>query len=560
MGLWSGFPECMRENALFFMHRTPSAAVVSAGKQMQVMKQIHSSAALSKWWIALFMAFSLLFASSGEDRAMKKKKHFGQVYTPTYLVQDILDEAGYVTAANILERHIIDNSCGDGAFLEEVVRRYVASYISEKRERRGLAGHLSNYIHGIDVDAEAHKACLKRLNAVAEELGLKDVTWDVRNADTLMVRDCDGKMDYVVGNPPYVRVHNLAENFEKVKAFKFCDGGMTDLYLVFYEIGLKMLKDTGVLCYIAPSSWINSLAGKNMREYVRENQCLRSIVDLGHYQPFDATAYTAIVTLCRRNGGSEFDYSVYDGEHKVRPICRLTYDEAFFSGALYLRDRNALKTHREIMQTQVPRYADVKNGFATLADGVFIAADFPFSDYVIPVLKASTGKWQKCLFPYDEKGKPIPKDELFANREVRQYLLAHKDELLKGRSEAEKQDWYLFGRTQALKDVGVKKYAVNTCIRNVASIKFNRVPAGSGLYSGLYILTDVDEKVIRAVLLSESLIEYVAALKKYKSGGYYTFSSHDLEQYLNYMIHKTLPKGKKRMCQPELNFTERNEQ
>lgn len=49
------------------------------------------------------------------------KKHSGQVFTPDYLVRDILDTAGY-SGPSVLRRHFMDNSCGDGAFLVEAVR------------------------------------------------------------------------------------------------------------------------------------------------------------------------------------------------------------------------------------------------------------------------------------------------------------------------------------------------------------------------------------------------------------------------------------------------------
>lgn len=95
-----------------------------------------------------------------------------------------------------------------------------------------------------------------------------------------------------------------------------------------------------------------------------------------------------------------------------------------------------------------------------------------------------------------------------------------------------------YGRTQALKDVYKEKYSINTIIKDVSSIKLNRVPSGSGIYSGLYIVTDIDEKKLKEVLLCEEFIEYIISLKNYKSGGYYTFNSKDLEQYLNYRLGK----------------------
>ena len=79
-------------------------------------------------------------------------------------------------------------------------------------------------------------------------------------------------MDFVFGNPPYVRVHNLENIYGEVKKFKFTEGGMTDLFIVFFEIGFKMLTRKGSMCLITPSSWLNSLAGRNLRKYILEHR------------------------------------------------------------------------------------------------------------------------------------------------------------------------------------------------------------------------------------------------------------------------------------------------
>ena len=94
----------------------------------------------------------------------------------------------------------------------------------------------------------------------------------------------------------------------------------------------------------------------------------------------------------------------------------------------------------------------------------------------------------------------------------------------------------MFGRTQALKDVSKPKYAINTIVKDLSSIKLEFVSQGCGVYSGLYILTKIDFETIKELVCSENFIEYIKLLKNYKSGGYYTFSSKDLEQYLNYKL------------------------
>jgi adenine-specific DNA-methyltransferase len=189
----------------------------------------------------------------------------------------------------------------------------------------------------------------------------------------------------------------------------------------------------------------------------------------------------------------------------------------------------------------VPSCVEVKNGFATLADDVFISNAFPFESMTIPVIKASTGKWRKAFYPYDKHGKPLSRNEIFANKCITEYLEQHKKLLLKGRNELTCPDWYLYGRTQALKDVWTNKYSINTVVRDVSSIKFNAVPKGMGVYSGLYIISDISEEVLRTALLSDDFIKYISVLKKYKSGGYYTFNSKELKQYLDFKLSTTSP-------------------
>jgi len=48
-----------------------------------------------------------------------KKKQYGQVYTPYFIVTKILDEVGF-SSAEVLGRKVIDPACGDGRFLSEV--------------------------------------------------------------------------------------------------------------------------------------------------------------------------------------------------------------------------------------------------------------------------------------------------------------------------------------------------------------------------------------------------------------------------------------------------------
>lgn len=471
-------------------------------------------------------------------------KQSGQVFTPHYLVCNILDVANY-NGKQILQKHVIDNSCGDGAFLCEIVHRYCEEFLIASTDRESLKKELQSYIHGIEIDEATYRDCISNLNQSVLTFGLDHVNWDIRNDDALKVSLFNKKMDYVIGNPPYVRVHNLNNQYSEVKKHRFAGSGMTDLYLVFFEIGFGMLKEGGRLCYITPSSWLSSIAGSQLRQSIYSQRNLLEVVDLGHYQAFDgATTYTLISLFEKGNKHDTFIYSCYDESSlQKKKVAQLTIDEAFVDNCIYLADKQSLSLLKEIKKRNIGKYVSVKNGFATLADKVFIKKHFPFKDFIIPCIKASTGQWVKAFFPYNKQGKPYSHKKIFENKEVAIYLNEHKETLLKGKDEKKTPEWYLYGRTQALKDVWIDKYAINTCIKDIESIKLNKVAAGCGLYSGLYILTNIQEKTLRDIIESKEFIAYICMLKKYKSGGYYTFSSKDLELYINYKIEQIKSNG-----------------
>ena len=472
----------------------------------------------------------------GSHAADRSVKHSGQVFTPGFLVRNMLDYAGYV-CGNILEKHIIDNSCGAGAFLCEAVARYCNEYVANHDDNVGLKADLERFVHGIELDPVVCADCRSNLDGIAKDFGVENVGWDLLNTNALSVTRYDGQMDFVVGNPPYVRVHNLEEGYDEVKSFRFAEGGMTDLYLAFYELGLRMINGTGKLCYITPSSWLSSVAATNMRKYVMQHRTLAGLIDLGHQQVFEnVTAYTMIALFDARHQADGVEYYTYSAADSDKVyVDTITYGEMSIGDSFYVASKEDLSLLRVVKTASVPRYVRVKNGFATLADKVFIS-NVSFDALTIPVLKASTGKWYKAFFPYDAAGKPLSREAVFSHPDVADYLNRNKKELLKKHTERENPDWYLYGRTQAIRDVFERKYSINSIIKDVSSIRLIDVPACSGLYSGLYILSRVPYDVLKSAVESKDFIDYLAMLKNYKSGGYYTYGSKDLEQYLNYKI------------------------
>ena len=457
-----------------------------------------------------------------------EEKNNGRYYTPSDTVRFILDTANYC-GDNILQKHIIDNSCGDGAFLCEIVRRYCEVALKKGYNPQQIKHDLEYYIHGIEIEKTEYQKCIDNLNKITELSNIYNIKWDIKNADTLTVQDYNGKMDFVVGNPPYVRVHNLLD-YSSVKQFYLTQQGMTDLYIVFYEIGINMLNKTGVLCYINPSSLFNSLAAKLLRKNLIQNKLLKKVIDLKHKQIFNATTYTAIILLTQEKN----EYIEYiNGETQQKEI--LKYNEFYIDENFYFSNTNNLKKIKNIIFRQPEKnIIDVKNGFATLCDNFFIG-QFDFDEYTIPVIKSSTGVMAQCFYPYDKTGKYIPFDELIKVPKIKDYYFKNA-ERLKSRSLENKNIWHIFGRSQGVLDTWKNKYAINTLIRHIDDIKLTPCPAGVGSYSGLYILTELSFNELKNILFQQEFVDYIQSLGKYKQGGYYTFSSKDLLKYLDYKI------------------------
>lgn len=92
------------------------------------------------------------------SKMISGEKLSGRVYTPSYIVENILDLSDYY-GEKILLKHVIDNSCGDGIFLCEIVSRYCLEALRLKMPVYEIAQQLSEFIHVIDMDKEECKKC-----------------------------------------------------------------------------------------------------------------------------------------------------------------------------------------------------------------------------------------------------------------------------------------------------------------------------------------------------------------------------------------------------------------
>lgn len=474
-----------------------------------------------------------------------KKKDLGQIFTPFDVVDEMLTAVGYCHSTNkdgvspILKKHVIDNSCGCGRILTLVVTEYITDAQIHGYNNEEIKHDLEKYIHGIEIDPDECRNCKSMLDIVAQGNGLSGVNWDIRCENTLRVKDYDGKMDFVIGNPPYIRIHN-AEDIALVKSFDFAKNGMTDTYLAFYEIGLKMMNETGKMVYISPSSWYTSDSAAVMREYIMEHRQLKTIMDFGHTQVFpDAQTYVAISIFTQdRHEKIEFgEITSFGAKYSCAWIEKISYEKMYIRGKFYFASESTLEKLRVILE-ETNEIIEVKNGYATLCDDVFIENLPKLSKYTIPIVKASTGKSKTCLFPYEDL-KPVSLDKIKDTApDVYDYIMLNENRLKDRAYDGKGSDnniWWVLGRSQGISDTNRKRFAVNAYIQHLGDIYITELDPGVGIYGGLYITSDLllNKDTLYKIIRSDEFVDYVRALRKYRSGGYYSYTSKDLSKYLN---------------------------
>ncbi|MBI1307173.1 MAG: hypothetical protein GC181_11275 [Bacteroidetes bacterium] len=106
--------------------------------------------------------------------------------------------------------------------------------------------------------------------------------------------------DIVIGNPPYVQLQKdggkLAKLYQPHKYDTFERTG--DIYSLFYERGVQLLNDKGILCYITSNKWMRANYGASTRKFFAEKTHPLLLIDFGNVQVFDtATVDTNILIL-----------------------------------------------------------------------------------------------------------------------------------------------------------------------------------------------------------------------------------------------------------------------
>ena len=471
----------------------------------------------------------------------------GQVFTPTDIVTMILDSVRY-TGKSVLTKTIMEPSFGKGAFLIEIVSRIIHEGRAEGKSANEIKEIIEKCVYGIEKDEDLYREAIQKLNELLMAYDISLPSWsNLINGDTLLVYDnYIGKMDICIGNPPYVRIHNIEKQYrDVVKNFTFADG-TTDLYIIFYEIGIQMLKEeSGRLAYITPNSFLRNTSQKKFRNYLVNEGLLDAIYDFKDSKIFDADTYTCICVIDKNAERITKDVVEYREYNMYKMTLNNTIKYEYFRNQLQDSAWN-LSSEEDILYLQqnakrhikIKSIATVQNGIATNRDSVYVGKAWLDKDCTEPYMGKHTDKKKivyfnghnvestilhRCvkaskydgeisntyiLYPYQSKSKNklLKKSDgsevatsyvAYTESEMQSkfpnayaYLQEHW-EYLETRDMDANADWFVFGRSQGLANSGYKKLVFKHVIcKSSDTIEVHVVDDDIIVYSGIYITID----------------------------------------------------------------------
>lgn len=426
------------------------------------------------------MQLALHFDEESAARPDPSEKK-GIVYTREWVVDLILDLAGYSPASDLVSYHAVEPAAGEGAFLLPMIRRLLTSWKASGLSPSALRDSLRAY--EIDPVSASALRSAAREELTAAGIAIDDAhnlaqRWVVRG-DYLLDSPTTRPADFVIGNPPYIRYDDLsAEMLAIYRNMYRTMRGRGDIYIAFFEAALRQLSRGGVCAFICADRWMRAAYGSELREFVAEHASVEVVIEMHDAPTFEeeVSAYPAI-TILRRDqqrdvlvasadarsgspsGGKDLARAVESLADKVGPAprgFRAARLNRWYSGSAPWpwAEPEVLDVLQHVEST-CPPLEDLATGtrigigVATGADKIFITtdADVVERDRLLPLAMASdtrtgTVRWSGhyLIDPWLQNGHLV---DLRQYPKLRAYYEQHRDALRHRNIAARSpRDWY----------------------------------------------------------------------------------------------------------------------
>jgi hypothetical protein len=239
------------------------------------------------------------------------------------VVELLLDLAGYRADRNLVDARAVEPSAGDGAFLGPLIERLVESC---RRQSRPLSDCQDSLVaYELDLTSAARARALATGILTDHGVGRADAehlaaAW-VRTGDYLF-EAAGVKADFVIGNPPYVRLEDIPEAMAALYRDAYPTmRGRADLYVAFFEAALCQLNTNGVCAFICADRWMRNQYGAELRELVTSAYSVDVVIEMHNADAFhdEVDAYPAITVIRRKLQGPAVVASAGAEAIRVKP-------------------------------------------------------------------------------------------------------------------------------------------------------------------------------------------------------------------------------------------------
>ena len=351
----------------------------------------------------------------------------------------------------------------------------------------------------------------------------------------------------MLGNPPYIRLEDVPG--DRMAAYRAACPTMTgrsDIYVGFYEVGLRSLRPGGVLGFICADRWMRNQYGRLLRQLIAECYSVETTITMHDVDAFadQVSAYPAISILRRAPQGvaavADTTRSFGPGDTaavltwiKRRGACPVANDRFEIASLPHWFDGG----DRFPLLEDSAASTRVGIGVATGADGVFVTADADVAvepDRLLPlsmVSDISTGtlSWSRhyLVNPWDRAGNLV---DLAGYPLLRAYFECHMHALTRRHIAAKRPGhWY-----RTIDKVDQSLVGRPKLLLPDMKMTIHPVLDEGGLYPHhnlYYVVSDVwDLRVLGGLLLSRVAQAFIEAYAVRMRGGTLRFQAQYLRR------------------------------
>lgn len=231
----------------------------------------------------------------------------GAVFTRPEVVTAILDLAGYTSDRPLHQLRLLEPAFGGGDFLLPAIDRLLQAYEVTGAASRTAIHDLAPAIRAVELHRASFDRTSRRVEERLRNWGLSsDATAALSDSwlihDDFLLAHLEDSFDFVVGNPPYVRQERVPDALLTEYRRRFSTiYDRADLYVPFFERGLDLLVEGGLLGFICANRWMKNRYGGPLREKIARNFQLAHFIDMDGVDAFhsEVIAYPAITVIRR---------------------------------------------------------------------------------------------------------------------------------------------------------------------------------------------------------------------------------------------------------------------